>query len=243
MPNDPIWMKEVQCKACDAKFKTPRIKSSFLKAKSIDSDFHKVYENLNPLYYAVTACPECNYAARDEDFDKQGLEYYPEVINIALAIKKSGKNIKFANARETTPEEAINKHLIAISFYRHFKPENPNTIAGLYMHIVWMYREMGNETKEKEYMQHALEYYIKTFEKGSFIPEKIGEPGIIYIIGEMNRRLGNYPEAVKWFSRAVKHAQIGMFANIEHLTRDAWEKITEEKRKGQNSQLETGGQA
>src|SRR5271157_2876188 len=108
MPNDPIWMKEVQCKACDAKFKTPRVKSSSLKVKSMESDFHKIYDNLDPLLYAVTVCPECNYAARDEDFDKQGLEYYPEVMNTALAIKQSGKNVKFQSSRETTMEEALN---------------------------------------------------------------------------------------------------------------------------------------
>jgi hypothetical protein len=35
---------------------------------------------------------------------------------------------------------------------------------------------------------------------------------------------------VNWFSRVIKHEQIGNFPNIENLTRDAWEKITEEKR-------------
>jgi hypothetical protein len=31
----------------------------------------------------------------------------------------------------------------------------------------------------------------------------------------------------------VKADTIGNFPNIEHMARDAWEKITEEKRKGQ----------
>ncbi len=241
MLNDPIWMKEVQCKACDAKFKTARIKSSALKVKSMESDFHKVYENINPLFYAVTVCPECNYAARDEDFDKQELQYYPEVLNIALAIKQSRKNVQFPCSRETNMEEAVKKHLLAIIFYKQFKPENPNTISGLYMHITWMYREAGLPEREKEYLQKALDYYIKTFERGSYVPEKIGEPGIIYMIGELNRRLGNYPEAVKWFSRGVKHAEIGAFPNIENMTRDAWEKITEERKQKENTRMQTGG--
>jgi len=226
-----LWLKEVKCPACDAAFKTARVKASSLKVKGIDTDFHKTYEDVKPMLYAVTVCPECNFAARNDDFDKAMLDYQKEVIQIALAVKAAKKNVRFAETFETNTEEAVKKHLLAVTYAKHFKPENPNTIAGLYMHITWMYREDGNTDKEKEYMLKALEYYVKTFEKGTFIPEKIGEPGIIYLIGELNRLLGNNNEAVQWFSRGVRHDHIGNFPNIEHLIRDAWEKITEEKRK------------
>jgi uncharacterized protein (DUF2225 family) len=231
--SEPIWYKEVKCPACDAVFKTPRVKSTHLKVKLGEPDFHKVYEGISPLLYAVTVCPECNYAARNDDFDKVTLEYHPEIVQIAKAIKASGKSVKFPVTADISVDLAVKKHLLAITFYRHWKPENPLAIAGLYMHAVWMYRESGNTEKEKEYLPLALEYYTKTFEKGIQIPEKIGEVGIIYLIGELNRMLGKYPEAVNWFSRVVKHDTIGNFPNIEHLAREAWEKITEEKRKPQ----------
>jgi len=233
--SEAIWFKEVKCAACDAVFKTPRIKSTHLKVKLGESDFHKVYEGINPILYAVTVCPECNYAQRNDDFDKITLEYHPEIIQIAKAIKASGKNVKFPEGADISVELAVKKHLLAITFYKHWKPENPLAIAGLYMHIVWMYREEGNREKELEFIPHALEYYIKTFEKGLQIPEKIGVPGIMYLIGELNRMLGKYPEAVNWFSKAVKADGIDNFPNIEHLARDAWEKITEEKRKSQDA--------
>jgi uncharacterized protein (DUF2225 family) len=231
--SEPIWLKEVKCAACDAVFKTPRVKSSHLKVKLGESDFHKVYEGVNPLFFAITVCPECNYAQRNDDFDNVTLEYHPEIIAIAKAIKSSGKNIKFPESDGISMEQAVKKHLLAITFYKHWKPENPLAIAGLYMHIVWMHREAKMADKEKEYLLFALEYYIKTFEKGVSIPEKIGVPGIMYLIGELNRMLGKYPEAVNWFSKTVKADTIGNFPNIEHMARDAWEKITEEKRKGQ----------
>ncbi len=228
---EPIWLKEVKCPACDAVFKTPRVKPSVLKVKSSEPDFHKVYEDINPLLYAVTVCPECNYGARNDEFDDKTLEYHPEILKMARAIKESKKNIDFPQTKETDVETAVKKHLLAIMFAKHYKPEDPLTIAGLYMHLAWMYREQGNNEKDREYLKPALEYYIKTFEKGSHIPEKIGVPGIMYLAGELNRMFGNYNEAVLWFSRAVKYDQISNFPNIEHLARDAWEKITEEKRK------------
>jgi uncharacterized protein (DUF2225 family) len=229
--SDPLWLKDVKCPACDAAFKTVRVKSSALKVKSIDTDFHKTYEGVSPLLYAVTVCPECNFAARNDDFDKAQIAYQKEVLALSKAIKSSGKNVRFPEETKTDSEEAVKKHLLAIAFARHFKPENPNTISGLYMHIVWLYREEGNHERELEYMNKALEYYIKTFEKGTFVPEKIGVVGIMYLIGEMYRMLGNYNDAVMWFSRTVKNKEIEGFPNIEHLTRDAWEKINEEKRK------------
>ena len=227
---EPIWLKEVKCQACDAVFRTPRVKPSALKVKSSDPDFHKVYENINPLLYAVTTCSGCNYSARNDDFDSKTLEYHPEILKIASAIKETGKNVKFSEGSDIDVETSVKKHLLAVFFAKHFKPEDPLTISGLYMHIAWMYREQGNREKDLEFQKMALEYYIKTFEKGSHIPEKIGEPGILYLIGELYRVLGNYAEAVNWFSRVIKHEQIGNFPNIENLTRDAWEKITEEKR-------------
>ncbi|HDQ26384.1 MAG TPA: DUF2225 domain-containing protein [bacterium] len=233
MAPDPVWLKELKCPVCDFVFRGPRLRPTSLKVKYGEPDFHRVYEGPNPLFYAVTACPSCNYAARNEDFEKLAPEYHPEIVKLALAIRDAGKNLSFPQEQEMTLELAVKKHLLAISFYKHHKPENPNTVSGLYMHIAWMYREISNAEKEKEYLRHALEYYIKTYEKGAFIPEKIGVPGIMYLIGELNRMLGNNAEAVKWFSQVVKHDLIGNYPNIENLSRDAWEKITEEKRKNQ----------
>jgi len=228
---NPIWFKEVTCQVCGAKHKTPRVKPSFLKVKSIESDFHKIYEFVNPIYYAITTCNECNYSARNDDYDKVTLEYHKEIIDLALSIKNSKKNVIFKNEKNPPLEEVVNKHLLAIYFYKSFKPENPNIIAGLYMHLVWLYREAGNKEKEIEYIKYAIEYYIKTYEKGIYIPEKIGIPGIMYLIGELYRRIGNYPDAVQWFSRVVKDDMIDNYPNINNLTHEAWEKINEEKKK------------
>ena len=228
---EPLWLKDVKCPACDFAFKTPRVKPSALKVKSSEPDFHKVYEEVNPLLYAVTACPNCNYAARNDDFDDKTLEYHPEILKLSAAIRESKKNIVFPQVKETDTDTAVKKHLLAVTFAKQYKPEDPLTIAGLNMHIAWMYRENGNKEKDHEYLKAALEYYVKTFEKGNHIPEKIGVPGIMYLAGELNRVLGNYNEAVFWFSKTVQFDQISNFPNIEHLARDAWEKITEEKRK------------
>ncbi|MBP7792754.1 MAG: DUF2225 domain-containing protein [Candidatus Goldbacteria bacterium] len=227
---DPIWFKEVTCPVCGAKHRTPRVKPSFLKVKSVDSDFHKTYEIVNPVLYAITTCNECNYSARNSDYDKVTLEYHKEIIDLAMSIKNSKKNVIFKNEKNPSIEEVINKHLLAIYFYKSFKPENPSIISGLYMHLVWIYRDAGDVAKEREYVKYAIEYYVKTYERGIQIPEKIGVPGIMYLIGDLNRRLENYSEAVQWFSKVVRSDMIDNYPNIKNLTYEAWEKINEARK-------------
>lgn len=228
---DPVWFKEVTCQVCGAKHKTPRVKPSFLRVKSVDSDFYKTYEFVNPILYSITTCNECNYSARNDDYDKKTLEYHKEIIDLAMSIKNARKNVFFKNEKNPSLEEVVNKHLLAIYFYKNFKPKNLNIISGLYMHLVWLYRDAGNTEKEKEYIKKAIEYYIKTYEMGEQIPEKIGIPGILYLIGELNRRIGNYQDAVSWFSKVLKNDMIVNYPNIKKLTHEAWEKINEEKKK------------
>ncbi|HDT15391.1 MAG TPA: DUF2225 domain-containing protein [Firmicutes bacterium] len=234
MAVDPIWFKEVECMACGAKQKVPRVRSSALKAKAVEPDFHKIYEEINPVLYAVTTCNECNYSARNEDYDKLPLDYHKEILDIALAIKNAKRNVVFPNGKEISYDEALKKHQLAITFYKHFKPTNPNTIAGLYMHIVWMYREQGNTEKENEFKKQAVEWYTATFERGVHIPEKIGLVGIMYLVGELKRQLGENNDAVTWFARIMQNEEIDAYPNIRNLAKDAWEKITEEKRKKQS---------
>lgn len=232
---DPVWLKEVTCGACGAKFKTQKFRSGSVKVLSVDTDFNKVVEGpVNPIYYAVTTCPECNYSARNEDFENQKLEYHPNIVKLALAIKEAKKNHRFPEGLRLTAEEAVKKHVLAITFYKQFKPDNPLTIAGLYMHIAWIFREMKEKDKEVEAMFGALEYYVKTYEKGHQIPEKLGVPGILYLIGELCRLIGNNEEAVQWFSRTVSNREIKSFPSVEHMARESWEKINEEKKRGQS---------
>ena len=49
----------------------------------------------------------------------------------------------------------------------------------------------------------ALDAYKEFYEKGSRLPEKLGEPGVLYLIGELYRRLGNFREARNYYGKAL----------------------------------------
>ena len=49
----------------------------------------------------------------------------------------------------------------------------------------------------------------------------------MYLIGELNRRLGNYNDAVRWFARVINDKSIED-AGMIRASREMWQAIREE---------------
>jgi len=82
---------------------------------------------------------------------------------------------------------------------------------------------------EDRFLKHALEAYTSLFEGAE---SELNDAKLMYLIGELNRRLGNYHEAVRWFSRVVHDKRI-MDANMIRASREQWALITDELRSAQ----------
>jgi hypothetical protein len=66
--------------------------------------------------------------------------------------------------------------------------------------------------------------YIGVFEKEG---GDLNNARLMYLIGELNRRLKHYNEAVKWFSRIINDKRI-MDAGIIKASRDMWAVMRED---------------
>src|SRR5690606_3558274 len=105
---------------------------------------------------------------------------------------------------ERTIDQALTTYKRALIIAQLMK-EEPRLIAGFLHHIAWLYRYKGQAEEEKRFLQFALEQYIVVFEQETN-SEKNAR--LLYIIGELNKRVGNFQEAVKWFSRVVNDQSI-----------------------------------
>ena len=65
---------------------------------------------------------------------------------ITTTVKYSCETCHYSSNKKGNYE----KHLLTITFAKHYKPEDPLTIAGLFMHIAWIYRDSGEKEKDKE---------------------------------------------------------------------------------------------
>ncbi len=112
--------------------------------------------------------------------------------------------------------------------------ERDRIVASLLHHIAWLYRYQGNEDQEKRFLGYSLESYIRVFEL-----EGVGanDARLLYLIGEIHRRLGQFQEAVQWFSRVVQDEKI-MDAAMIRASREQWKLIAEQIREQKNAAIQ-----
>ena len=85
---EPLYESTITCICCEMDFVTSRVRPSFKKAISMDSDFCGHYRNdMNPDYYVVRVCPQCGFASTHhgnkltEEDQWEKLKYIVDIAN------------------------------------------------------------------------------------------------------------------------------------------------------------------
>ncbi len=155
-----LWNKKVKCPFCSFEFETTRMRATVIKIKDKMTDFGNIYEGECPYFYAVTVCPQCTFAALNKDFDSLRADYEPKVMEATRLIRQAGKPKPDIFALGTMkPEIAIKRHELAIAFTKMRTYSELGTLAGLYMHLVWINRLRQDHEKEKAAMAQAAKAY------------------------------------------------------------------------------------
>lgn len=218
--SQPLWNKKLQCPFCNGDFETTRLRPSALRAKEKWSDFGCLYEGHNPYFYAITVCSHCLVAARNEEFEKLNPAYEPKLMEFSRKMKALAQKPAIFGLGDASSEQAIKRHELAIACHKLRAHGEAGELAGLLIHIVWIRRIAGDAEGERKALEAALEAYKAFYEKGNKLPEKLGEPGVLYLIGELLRRLGQFREARNYFSKALGSKELEAFPNIDSLARE-----------------------
>lgn len=64
---EPVYSKNIRCTGCGHHFSYPRVSARKLKPVARESDLRMVFEDLDPLYYGVVACPNCGIAGFEHE--------------------------------------------------------------------------------------------------------------------------------------------------------------------------------
>lgn len=217
---EPLYESKMQCICCETTFTTSRVRPSFKKATAVDSDFCGYYSNgCNPDFYVVRVCPCCGYATTENGVeklsDKQKQQLYERI----------GSGWKGGNfGGERTAEDAMTCYKLAL-LGAQIAGEKDRVVAGILHHIAWLYRYEKNEAEERRFLKYALDAYIRVYETEGVT---LNNAKLMYLIGELNRRIGEHNEAVKWFSRVVNDKRIIDSAMIR-ACREQWQLIREEQ--------------
>ncbi|WP_106766914.1 DUF2225 domain-containing protein [Paenibacillus faecalis] len=215
---EPLYTITVTCGNCDHLFKTSRVRPSFKKAVKTDTDFCGYYKNENPDYYVVRVCPQCGFASTENSIEKLNDHQRSE-----FRTKISSRWIKRDFGGHRSLEDALETYKLALLCAQCIG-ERDRIIASLLHHIAWLYRYQKNEEQEQRFLAHSLESYIRVYEL-----EGVGanDARLLYLIGEINRRLGRFNDAVQWFSRVIQDKKI-MDAAMIRASREQWSLLREQ---------------
>lgn len=214
----PLFKVKVTCPHCASSFESSRVRPSFKKAARTDTDFCVHYKEINPDYYVVRVCPFCGFASTENSLNK-----LKPAQKEAFKAKVAGHWTYRDMGGERNWEEALYTYKLALLSCQTVG-EKGRVTAGLLHHIAWLYRYNGDEEQEKRFLQYALEEYTRTFETES---GELNNARLMYLLGELNRRLKQYNPAVRWFSRVVNDRRI-MDSGMIRACREQWAQTRED---------------
>lgn len=209
---EPLFQVNVECPQCEKTFITSRVRPSFKKPYKKDSDFCSYYKEINPEYYVARVCPQCGFATTENfkvGMTQKQKEAFKEKIGDQWTVRQLGW--------ERTWEDALQSYKLAL-VCAQVKEEEPRIIAGILHHIAWLYREKENTELERKFLQFALDAYILVFETEQ---QDVNNARLMYVMGDLSRRLKKYSEAVKWFTRVINDKRI-MDAAMIKSCREQW---------------------
>lgn len=194
--NENLYNKEIVCPVCQKKFNVTKVKVKACKVDRRDSDFCVHYETINPMFYDAWVCENCGYSAQADKF----LELPSREADI-LKKKLAPKWTKRSFEGERTVEAALEAFKLVLLSHQ-IRTVKPSELAKICIRIAWLYR-IKQDAREHDFIKFALKHYTDTYEKERFPVDKLDENTCMYMIGELNRRAGNYEESVKWLSRLI----------------------------------------
>jgi uncharacterized protein (DUF2225 family) len=209
-----LYVRKIKCPVCHHEFSTTKVKLSGIKLIRRDEDFCGYYALDNPVFYGVYVCPTCGYSAFESDFLTIN-----EMKKIIVKNRITPKWTQQDYGGERSLDDALTVHQLCLYCY-HTIGQKKSDVAKVCLRLAWLYRMLGNEEKEKHFLTFARDNYDRAHSDKDFEQDPENEVLICYLLGELNRRLGEYKDGVYWYQEALKLPQIKKKRNILDLTRE-----------------------
>lgn len=192
-----LYDKTVKCPICDHEFKVRAVRSSSYRIEKKDSDFFIHYTRINPYFYDVWLCNSCGYAAMKSDFSSIRSSK-KELILVSISTKWHPK--EYPNIYDE--KIAIERYKLALINYTVINSESYKKAMNC-LKIAWMYRLCGLVENENTYINNAIEGFSHAYYNEDFPMYGMDRFTVMYLIGELNRRIGNPDEALTWLGNVL----------------------------------------
>ncbi len=216
-----FFLDTTTCPISGTRFQFVRVRTSAVRPKERESDFHVRYEGVNPTWYGIVVCPVCGYAAYLDDFGA-----VDDAARTRLAADREGRVSSLARPLSgiRTLEDAVTVLELGMRCYEA-RDASGSRRAVLLHRRAWLEREAGNTTAERTWVGRARAAYEQAFESDKRISEDAAAR-IAYLVGDLGERLGDLAGAAKWLETAVRVAPAGS-VGIARTARDRLQDIRE----------------
>lgn len=215
-----LFERHIKCPVCENEFETIKMLSNAPRVVKREPDFYTTYSGENPIYYAVFVCPNCGYSAFEKDF-KEVSEEVKSIIFQKVSLQWNKRDY----GKLRTTQDALEVYKMALLCYTLIKADSL-TVGKLAMRIGWLYRELG-DPREKDFIKHTITYFERAYTSESLDIDIEEEITVLFILGEYNRQLGNYPDSVRWFSKALEIPEIKKKRHLEQRVREQWSLLSD----------------
>ncbi|MBC8059353.1 MAG: DUF2225 domain-containing protein [Clostridiaceae bacterium] len=225
-----IYDKEVKCPVCESTFKVRMVKSASPRVQKKDGDFYIKYDIVNPYFYDVWICNNCGYSSMKVDFNKIK-EYQKALISTKITSKWQGKSY---------PEVfdvniAIERYKLAL--YNSVIMEAASSRKAMNcLKIAWMYRLNEDKDTELVFLTEAIEGFNDAFINEATPLYGMDDSTLMYLIGELYRRVGDSENANIWFSKVISGRNIDQ--KIKEMARTQKDFIKEVEQNNKRAQEE-----
>lgn len=223
---EPLYDKKYKCPFCEDKFTSKKVRSRYIKPLRVDKDFGPIFkeELPNPLYYYAVVCPECGFSF-SEDFAGYLSKAARE--RIENDIRKKWDKSNYCGKRDL--EAAVKSYKLAI-YSGQLAYEKHIVFANLCLRLAWIYRNVGDNSEENRFLQLAAKELEESYMSSDFVGVSMTEIQILYLTGEIKRRIGQYNEAVRFFTSVVEHPDKNSYHKYVNLSREQWKLAVQEFR-------------
>lgn len=221
-----LFNKSITCPACQNNFKAKAVKVNAPRIDRKDSDFFIVYKGVNPYFYDVWICNNCGYSALKIDFESLRGKQVEFILN-SIKPKWTPKN--YPSVYDINI--AIERYKLALITSSIIK-KKPSTKGMICLKIAWMYRLLGKQDLENSFLEKTLTLFEDTYLNETLPVYGMQKPNLLYMIGELHRRLGDFDKALRNFSLVLIDETASY--RLKELTRDMRDLIKAAKQKENN---------
>ncbi len=222
--NEALYSKKMACPICSKQFTSMKAKVNSCRVEKKDEDFCVHYVDLNPMYYEVFVCPFCGYSASENTFSEIG-ETEVKLLRNAF----SGRTVARSFCAERSLDDATAAFKLAI-YTAELRNAKAGVLAGLCLKLAWLYR-FADDKQEDVFLNYALKNYLEAFDKEELPIGNLNEISVMYLLGELSRRVGKLNDAIVWFGKTVACPERAANPRIERMAREQWSIAKEQYKK------------